>query len=100
MSTHAQSDERVKSTTLLVRVLRRPEFGAFLGAIAIFALFGAVDTTGNFAKTAGMAGWTDIAAPIGIVGIAVSLLMIAGEFDLSSGVMVGTTGLIIGMLVT
>jgi simple sugar transport system permease protein len=103
MSTNTASgkvDERVANTGLALKVLRRPEFGAFLGAIAIFVLFTAVDTTGNFAKIDGMVGWTDIAAPIGIVAVAVSLLMIAGEFDLSSGVMVGTTGLIIGMLVT
>lgn len=100
MSNPVQQDERIKSTSLGIRVLRRPEFGAFLGAVAIFLLFTAVDTTGNFAKLSGIAGWTDIAAPVGIVAIAVSLLMIAGEFDLSSGVMVGTTGLIIGMLVT
>ena len=98
--TAVAADERVKNTGLFLKVLRRPEFGAFLGAIAIFALFTSVDTTGNFAKVDGITSWTDIAAPIGIVGVAVSLLMIAGEFDLSSGVMVGTTGLIIGMLVT
>ncbi len=95
-----QKDERVKNAGLLVKVLRRPEFGAFLGAIAIFILFASTDTTGNFAALGGIAGWTDIAAPIGIVGIAVALLMIGGEFDLSSGVLVGTTGLLIGMLVT
>lgn len=95
-----QKDERVKSSGLVVKVLRRPEFGAFLGAIAIFLLFASTDTTGNFANLGGIAGWTDIAAPIGIVGIAVALLMIGGEFDLSSGVLVGTTGLLIGMLVT
>lgn len=100
MSTPTVADERVKQASWVLKVLRRPEFGAFLGAIAIFILFTSVDTTGNFAKQGGIAGWTDIAAPIGIVAIAVSMLMIAGEFDLSSGVMVGTTGLIIGMLVT
>ena len=100
MNTQTAADERVKSTSLVMRVLRRPEFGAFLGAAAIFTLFTLADTTGNFAKLSGISGWTDIAAPVGIVGIAVALLMIAGEFDLSSGVMVGTTGLIIGMLVT
>lgn len=100
MSTPTQTDERMKQASPFIKLLRRPEFGAFLGAIAIYALFTSVDTTGNFGNLNGMAGWTDIAAPIGIVGIAVSLLMIAGEFDLSSGVMVGTTGLIIGMLVT
>ncbi|MSX42505.1 MAG: ABC transporter permease, partial [Actinobacteria bacterium] len=48
----------------------------------------------------GIAGWTDIAAPIGIVAVFVALLMIGGEFDLSTGVMVGTTGLLTGVLVT
>lgn len=95
-----KSDERVAETSTITKVLRRPEFGALLGAVAIFIMFTAVDTTGNFAKIGGIVSWTDIAAPIGIVAIAVALLMIAGEFDLSSGVMVGTTGLIIGMLVT
>ena len=99
MSNPPAADERVKRASAITRIFRRPEVGALLGAIAIFILFTSTDTTGQFANLGGIAGWTDIAAPIGIVGIAVSLLMIAGEFDLSSGVMVGTTGLIIGMLV-
>jgi len=94
------TDERVKKASFLTKALRRTEVGALLGAIAIFILFASTDTTHNFAQLSGIAGWTDYAAPIGIVAIAVSLLMIAGEFDLSSGVMVGTTGLIIGMLVS
>jgi len=99
MSTTPATDERVRKASLLTRALRRTEVGSLLGAIAIFILFSATDTTGNFGQLPGIAGWTDIAAPIGIVAIAVALLMIAGEFDLSSGVIVGTTGLIIGMLV-
>lgn len=99
MST-ATTDERVKKASFITKALRRTEVGSLLGAIAIFLMFTFTDTTGNFAQLPGIAGWTDIAAPIGIVSIAVALLMIAGEFDLSSGVMVGTTGLIIGMLVT
>jgi simple sugar transport system permease protein len=93
------TDERVRRASVWTQILRRPEAGALLGAIAVFIMFSLTDTTGNFAKLGGVAGWTDVAAPIGMVGIAVSLLMIAGEFDLSSGVMVGTTGLLIGMLV-
>jgi simple sugar transport system permease protein len=100
MTQSSQVDERVKSASIITKALRRPEFGAFLGAIAIFILFATTDTTGNFALLGGISGWTDIAAPIGIVGISVALLMIAGEFDLSTGVLVGTTGLLIGMLVT
>ncbi|MEY4714560.1 MAG: hypothetical protein RIQ37_890 [Actinomycetota bacterium] len=93
-------DERVKQTTALTKILRRPEFGALLGALAIFALFTSVDTTGNFAQPGGAAGWTDIAAPIGIIAVFVALLMIGGEFDLSTGVMVGSAGLLTGVLVT
>ncbi|MEY4971158.1 MAG: hypothetical protein RLZZ404_84 [Actinomycetota bacterium] len=100
MTQTSKVDERVKQASLITKILRRPEFGAFLGAIAIFILFASTDTTGNFAQLGGVSGWTDIAAPIGIVGISVALLMIAGEFDLSTGVLVGTTGLLIGMLVT
>lgn len=99
-STQNTKDERVRNSTLLTKVLRRPEFGALLGAVAIFTLFASTDTTGNFAAPGGIAGWTDIAAPIGIVAIAVALLMIAGEFDLSTGVMVGSVGLLTGLMIT
>jgi len=71
-----------------------------MGALAIFALFSSADTTGNFGLLGGISGWTDIAAPIGIVAVFVALLMIGGEFDLSTGVMVGSAGLLTGMLVT
>lgn len=93
-------DERVSKTPLITRVLRRPEIGALVGAIAIYIVFAAADTTGNFSTLQGAAGWTDFAAPVGIVAVFVALLMIAGEFDLSSGVMVGTSGLFLGLLVT
>jgi simple sugar transport system permease protein len=97
---NAVKDERVQKTSFFTNLLRRPEFGALMGALAIFALFSSVDTTGNFGQPGGISGWTDIAAPIGIVAVFVALLMIGGEFDLSTGVMVGTAGLLTGMLVT
>lgn len=81
-------------------MLQRPELGALIGAAVIFFLFWSVDTTGNFAAVGGTAGWTDIAAPIGIIAVFVALLMIGGEFDLSTGVMVGTSGLMVGLLAT
>jgi simple sugar transport system permease protein len=97
---NAVKDERVQKTSFFTNLLRRPEFGALMGAMVIFVLFSSVDTTGNFGLPGGIAGWTDIAAPIGIVAVFVALLMIGGEFDLSTGVMVGSTGLLTGLLVT
>lgn len=93
-------DERVAQTNTLARLLRRPELGALIGAVGVFVLFAIVDQTGQFASLQGMARWTDSAATIGIVAVAVALLMIGGEFDLSAGVMVGTSGLFLGLLVT
>lgn len=99
MATQTQ-DERVAQTSLATKMLQRPELGALIGAAVIFFLFWSVDTTGNFARVGGTAGWTDIAAPIGIIAVFVALLMIGGEFDLSTGVMVGTSGLMVGLLAT
>jgi simple sugar transport system permease protein len=80
--------------------LRRPELGALLGAIVVFIMFALFDTTGTFASLSGAARWTDVASTVGIVAVPVAVLMIAGEFDLSSGVMVGTSGLLAGLLTT
>ena len=95
-----KNDERIGRVSFFTKILRRPEFGALLGAIVIYVIFAAFDTTGQFTTLQGTAGWTDFAAPIGIIAVFVSLLMIAGEFDLSSGVMVGTSGLLLGLLVS
>ena len=93
-------DERVAQTSLATKLLQRPELGALIGAAVIYMLFWSFDTTGNFAAVGGTAGWTDIAAPIGIIAVFVALLMIGGEFDLSTGVMAGTSGLLAGILTT
>lgn len=98
--TAVKTDERIQRVSIITKALRRPELGALLGAFVIFITFAAADTTGQFAGLQGAAGWTKFAAPIGIVAIFVALLMIAGEFDLSSGVMVGTAGLLMGNLVS
>src|SRR6266508_1642236 len=94
-------DERLVRVGPLSRVLTRPDIGAMLGAIAVFFAFGyfarAVDWLGDPSIAA---GWTDQAAQYGIVAVPVALLMIGGEFDLSAGVMIGSSGLLLGYLAT
>jgi simple sugar transport system permease protein len=96
-----ERDERLVQVGTLTRLLTRPDIGAFLGAVAVFLAFGyfarAVDWLGDPAIAA---GWTDQAAQYGIVAVPVALLMIGGEFDLSAGVMIGSSGLLLGYLVT
>jgi simple sugar transport system permease protein len=83
----------------LTRILSRPDIGAFLGAVAIFLVFSyfarGVDWLTDPAIAA---GWSDQAAQFGIVAVPVALLMIGGEFDLSAGAMVGSSGLLLGYL--
>jgi simple sugar transport system permease protein len=99
-TTAARADDRLVTTSGLTRLLRRPELGALMGAVVIYAMFSLADTTGKFATILGTARWTDSASTVGIVAVPVALLMVAGEFDLSSGVMVGTSGLFCGLLTT
>jgi simple sugar transport system permease protein len=74
----------------------RPETGSALGAVAVFAFFSLI--TGQFLSPLGVSTWLDDASSIGIMAIAVALLLIGGEFDLSAGVMTGSTGLVAAML--
>jgi simple sugar transport system permease protein len=94
-------DERLVRVGRLARLLTRPDIGAFLGAVAVFFAFGyfarAVDWIHDPAIAA---GWSDQAAQYGIVAVPVALLMIGGEFDLSAGVMIGSSGLLLGYLTT
>ena len=57
-------------------------------------------TADPFGTLDGAANWTDVASTLGIPAVAVALLMIGGEFDLSAGVMTGTAGLFMGILAT
>jgi simple sugar transport system permease protein len=98
----AVGDERLATVSVVVRLLQRPELGALIGAVAVYLLFATVDATPGhkFSSIAGMQNWTDAASTYGIMAVAVALLMIGGEFDLSAGVMTGTSGLLLGMLIT
>lgn len=89
-------DERVKERNRLQRLLIRPEMGALIGAIGIFLFFAAVAPP--FRSPDALATVLYASSTIGIMAGAVGLLMIGGEFDLSSGVAVTFTSLAASML--
>jgi simple sugar transport system permease protein len=97
----AQADERLVHVGPLTRLLSRPDIGALLGAIAVFLAFSYFARNVDWISDPGIAaGWTDQAAQFGIVAVPVALLMIGGEFDLSAGAMIGSSGLLLGYLTT
>jgi simple sugar transport system permease protein len=97
----ARPDERLVRIGFLSRVLSRPDIGAFLGAVAVWLAFGYFARDVSWLSDPAIAaGWTDQAAQYGIVAVPVALLMIGGEFDLSAGVMIGSSGLLLAYLTT
>ncbi len=92
------TDERLSGSHRLARILRRPEIGAAAAALLIFLFFAL--TTESFKLPAGASTWIFTSSAFGIMAVAVALLMIGGEFDLSAGAMIGTTGLTTAILVT
>ena len=91
-------DERVARTGSLRRLLVRPEMGALAGAIAVWLFFVIVAGRNGFLSLAGAATYLQVAAELGILAVAVALLMIGGEFDLSVGSILGATGMIVTAL--
>jgi len=97
----AHADERLGQVGFMTRLLKRPDIGAFIGAVAVFLLFSWTARSVSWATDLGIwASWLNVAAYDGIVAVPVALLMIGGEFDLSAGVMIGSSGLLLGILTT
>lgn len=98
IATPRVADERISSSSVLSRMMRRPEVGAAVAALIIFIFFSV--STDSFLSAAGASTWLESSAQFGIMAVAVAMLMIGGEFDLSAGTMVGTSGLVVGVLTT
>jgi simple sugar transport system permease protein len=97
---------RLRSQSPARRIASRPEFGALLGTIFVLVVFGILGFSasanlgfgGGFISLGGAAGVLELAAQVGILGATVTLLMIAGEFDLSVGAMIGASGMLLALL--
>lgn len=97
-TTHASEDDRLQKGSSLRRTLLRPELGAAIGAFALWIFFAITAGDSGFLSARGTASYLEVAAQLGILAIAVSLLMIANEFDLSIGSVIGASGMIIAIL--
>src|SRR5260370_36488161 len=80
----------------LKRAIRRPEFGAVAGMILVYIFF-AVAGKGGFLTLAGTANWMNTASELGVLAVPVGMLMIAGEFDLSVGSVIGASSMIVSI---
>uniref|UniRef100_A6VVP0 Xylose transport system permease protein XylH n=1 Tax=Marinomonas sp. (strain MWYL1) TaxID=400668 RepID=A6VVP0_MARMS len=86
-------DERVRKVPAWKRLLHRPEFGAISGAVLVFVFFFITAGDSGMFASDGIMNWTTVSAQLGLIAISACLLMIAGEFDLSIGSMIGFAGM-------
>ena len=93
----SQSDERVRGETAIKRLLGRPELGALAGTVLVFVFFGLVAADTGMFSAKGIINWMEVSAQLGIIAIGACMLMIAGEFDLSLGSMIGFAGMVIAI---
>jgi simple sugar transport system permease protein len=100
MAQSATGGKPVRDVGALKRLMTRPELAAVAGSILVFAFFAVVAGDSGFLTTGGTASYLEVAAQLGIVAVPVAMLMIAGEFDLSVGSMVGAAGMIIAISVS
>jgi simple sugar transport system permease protein len=88
---------RIRRLSLAHRIVERPEVGAAIGLAVVWIFFAILGGQSGFLTERGIASYLDIATQVGIVSTSVTLLLIAGEFDLSIGSIVGFTGMIIAL---
>ena len=91
---------RLRSESPLRRLFARPEIGALIGAVLVFLIFAFLASKNGFLGPIGVAGWLQISAQVGVLGAPVALLMIAGEFDLSLGSMIGITSIFLALMIS
>ncbi|MCD2172316.1 ABC transporter permease [Rhizobium sp. C4] len=80
-----------------LRIVNLIWLGPAIAWLVIFAFFAIVGGENGFLTSSGTAGWLNIAAELGIIAIPVGLLMMSGEFDLSTGSMVGAASIIVAV---
>ena len=91
------SDERVRRQSWFGHLLNRPEFAAISGTVLVFLVFGFAAGSSGMFNLDGVMNWSQVAAYLGLLAVGACLLMIAGEFDLSIGSMIGFAGMMVAL---
>ena len=93
----AQQDERLRKSSWISTLLKRPEFAAISGTVLVFAIFAFTAGDSGMFRADGVINWLQVSAYLGIIAVGACLLMIAGEFDLSIGSMIGFAGMVVAL---
>ena len=92
------TDERVKDMSRFRAALIRPELGSICGVVLVFVFFFLTARDSGMFSPAGVMNWSIVSSQFIIIAVGACLLMIAGEFDLSVGSMIGFAGMVMALL--
>ena len=90
-------DERIRNIGFFQKTLVRPEFGSICGVILVIIFFLLIASDNGMFNPDGIRNWTVVSAQFAIIAVGACLLMIAGEFDLSVGSMIGFSGMVLAI---
>ena len=90
-------DERVRNISFFQKTLVRPEFGSICGVILVIIFFLLIASDNGMFNPDGIRNWSVVSAQFAIIAVGACLLMIAGEFDLSVGSMIGFSGMVLAI---
>jgi simple sugar transport system permease protein len=94
---HLTADHRrAPDRNRVQRAFLRPELTAVASTVVVFAIFALAGGDEGFLSSLGIRNVLQVSATIGIVAAPMTLLMVAGEFDLSVGSMVGAAEIMFG----
>ena len=93
-----ETDERIKNRSKFREAMIRPELGSICGVFLVFVFFFLTARDSGMFSPAGVMNWSIVSAQFIIISVGACLLMIAGEFDLSVGSMIGFAGMSIALL--
>ncbi|MEM7444636.1 MAG: ABC transporter permease [Pseudomonadota bacterium] len=89
--------DRLNRGGFFAQLKRRPEVGSFLVMVGVIIAI-AIASNGNAFNSLGLKNNLSIIAQFGIIATGACLLMIAGDFDLSIGSMIGFSGMSMAMM--
>jgi simple sugar transport system permease protein len=93
----ATDDERIRRIPFWRALMNRPELGSIAATVLVFVFFGIFAGGSGMFNLDGVMNWAQVAAYLGIISVGACLLMIAGEFDLSLGSMIGFAGMMLAV---
>jgi simple sugar transport system permease protein len=88
---------RLVPTSRLRKFFIRPEMGAAAGTIAVLAFFAFAGAGTGMWDARGITSVLEVSAQLGVLAAPMALLIIAGEFDLSIGSMIGAAGIVFAL---